>query len=398
LKSFSRLMRHGNALDDYEHTGILYEWAREEAYLAVDTVRYKGISGVVLYYQNPPVHQIGTNALYAFHEGLDRIIQELDHLDYFILCGPNDPVHTGGDLKESLRKLKKSLRTKAEMERMGGSARDLDRLFSWGEARLEKGILLYHKIRRIAQKGRVVGVCGGGLRFGGSAEIQLMCDVLVGDSRSGMCFSEAMIGIIPGWAGMARVLTKAGPVNAEYVTKTARVVGAEALKQIGVYNDVVTVELPFPQKAGKDLQDYRRLLEEHDYRTGCLLLPRAMELATCKKALIPSNNGKNRKTLATRQDIAREVATRISPDHYAHIRNRPLRDVQTEIERLGRPLAPQSIEALDGLLRNPALSPYNETLFVREELKADAALYRDPKFIVGLKAMLEQRVPDFREQ
>jgi enoyl-CoA hydratase/carnithine racemase len=235
------------------------------------------------------------------------------------------------------------------------------------------------------------------LRFGGSAEIQLMCDVLVGDSRSGMCFSEAMIGIIPGWAGMARVLTKVGRENAEYMTKTARVVPAEDLKAIGIYNDVVHVDFPFPRKRSGNNQDYQRLLIEHDTDTGLLLLPRTLELATCEKEKIPTVSPKNRKFLASRKDIAREVNIRKNPDNYNNIRNQRLRDVQKEIDRLGRPLAPQSIAALEGLLDLLETAPYNEKDFIHQELKADAALYRDPKFIKGLTAMLEQRVPDFRE-
>jgi hypothetical protein len=88
---------------------------------------------------------------------------------------------------------------------------------------------------------------------------------------------------------------------------------------------------------------------------------------------------------------------RIHPDNYLHLLNRKLRDVKDEIEAMGRPLAPQSIAALDGLLTFLETEPYDEKRFVHEELNADAALYRDPKFIVGLSAMLEQRVPDFRE-
>ena len=396
MKALGKLLRSADVIHGYENTGIIYEWTRDNAYLAIDAVQYKGIEGAILYYHNPPVHQIGTTALYAFHEALDRVIGELKHLNYFILYGPNDPVHTGGDLKESLGKLQESLQAKEEMRLSGASVHEMDKLFSWGETRLKKGIVLYNKIRRIAQDARVVGVCGGGLRFGGSAEIQLMCDVLVGDSRSGMCFSEAMIGIIPGWAGMARVLTKAGLENAEYMTKTARVVHPEKLKEIGIYNDVVTINLPFPKKINGNDQDYQLILEEHDYNTGLLLLPRALELATCEKPKIPSIKKKHRKSLASRKDIAREVAARTNPDNYAHIRNRPLREVQKEIERLGRPLAPQSIAALERLLNTLDPSTYNEEGFVHEELKADAALYRDPRFIEGLTAMLEQRVPDFR--
>lgn len=392
-----KLLRSPQAIHGYENTGILYEWRKNMAYLSIHTVQYNGVEGAILYYHNPPVHQIGTTALHAFHEGLDRVIEALDHLKYFILHGPNDPVHTGGDLKESLEKLQKSLLAKEEMRLSGASPRDTDKLFSWGEARLEMGVVLYEKIRRIARHARVVGFCGGGLRFGGSAEIQLMCDILVGDSRSGMCFSEAMIGIIPGWAGMARVLTKAGLENAEYMTKTAHVVTAQQLKEIGIYNDVVTVDLPFPKSNNGSPQDHQRLLRENDFNTGLLLLPRALELATCGKDEIPGISPENRKSLASRKDIDNEVKLRINPDNYIHTRNQKLKDVEKELSPLGRPLAPQSIAALDGLLQTLASSPYNEERFVHEELKADAALYRDPKFIVGLTAMLEQRVPDFRE-
>lgn len=37
----------------------------------------------------------------------------------------------------------------------GASAEGVDNLFGWGEARLEKGIVLYDKIRHIAQQTRV---------------------------------------------------------------------------------------------------------------------------------------------------------------------------------------------------------------------------------------------------
>ena len=397
MKGSGKLLRSNNKINDYENTGIIYEWEQESAYLSIEAVRYRESKGAILYYRNPPMHQIGTTALYGFHEGLDHVMDEMEHLDFLILYGPNDPVHSGGDLKESLRKLEQSLKLKEKLALSGAWSEEVDKLFSWGEARLEKGIVLYDKIRHIAQQTRVVGVCGGGLRFGGSAEIQLMCDVLVGDSRSGMCFSEAMIGIIPGWGGMARVITKAGLENAEYMTKTARVVQAKDLKRIGVYNDVVTLDFPFPKLNNGDPITDQMLLEEHDYKTGLSLLPRALELATCDENEIPAVTLKNPKRLATRKAISKEVDMRINPDNYLHLLNQKLRDVKDEIEAMGRPLAPQSIAALDGLLTFLETEPYDEKRFVHEELNADAALYRDPKFIVGLSAMLEQRVPDFRE-
>ena len=396
MKGFNPLIHSANIIDHYQDLGILYQWAHETARLSIHQARFQGVTGVILYYENPPVHQIGTDALYAFHEGLDQIIENLDQFDFMILYGPNDPVHTGGDLKESLFKLQKSLRAKKKLISSGAGPEEIDQLFSWGEERLTKGIILYQKIRRIAENARVVGVCGGGLRFGGSAEIQLMADVLVGDSRSGMCFSEAMIGIIPGWAGMARVLSKSGVENAEYMTKTAHVIHAKDLYHMGIYNELVNVPHSLPERQNGGGPDFRLRLQENDRQTGLLLLPRALKLATCAKTEIPFLPPHHRKIISSKQKILREVKRRTNPHNYTHLQSQRLCDVQDEIETLGRPLAPQSIQALDDLLDfHERLDDHDETAFAHEELNADAALYRDPRFLEGLTAMLEQRIPNF---
>ena len=239
------------SIAEYKNVGPLFEWRDGNTYLVIDEVFYKGKPGVILCYQNPPMHQVSTTGLYAYHDGLDRVLEKREDLDFLILYGPNDSVHSGGDLKESRSNLLRTLKEKQEMESLGESAEEVNALFSWGEDRLRKGIILYDKIRRAARHMRVVGVCGGGLRFGGSAEIPLMADYLVGDSRSGMCFSEAMIGIIPGWAGMARVVTKAGVTNAEYMTKTAREVGAASLNGWGSIMKLLTLPFRFPNGADR---------------------------------------------------------------------------------------------------------------------------------------------------
>ncbi|MBW1799965.1 MAG: hypothetical protein JRJ85_04465 [Deltaproteobacteria bacterium] len=341
---------------DYKNLHPIYEWALEGTYLMVDKVVFGGKVGAILCYHNPPVHQIGTPGLYAYHDGLDRVFELKDELEYFILYGANDPVHTGGDLKESLTRLKETLALKKERESAGASAEDIASLFKWGEERLEKGIVLYEKIRHIARAMRVIGVCGGGLRFGGSAEIQLMSDYILGDSRSGMCFSEVMIGIIPGWGGIARILLKAGFANAAYMAKTGSVVSATDLKDIGIYNDVAEIPFPLPkrEKTGNPEEDrkrYMEALEDHDRKTGAILLPKGLEMATCQKENIPVRDAADRKILASEEDIAGEVARRVTPENYAHLRGKTLGEVKQEMDRLGRPLAPQSIEALERLLQ-----------------------------------------------
>ena len=291
---------------------------------------------------------------------------------------------------------------RSEREAAGASPEEVDHLFDWADIRLKKGQALHGKIRAISNHFRVIAACGGGTRFGGSAEIPLMADYLVGDSRSGMCFSEATIGLIPGWAGIARTLIKAGLTNTEYMCKTSKEARANQLKEIGIYNIVVDIPFPFPkrQKTGDreaDKTAYLEALETHDYKTGELLLPEALEIATCPEENVPRVDQKERLILATKEDVDREVARRQDPENYSHLWGKSLRAVKDEIIGTGRPLAPQSVEALNKLLEDYDPSQFDESLFVEREMKADARLYRDTKFRAGLVATLEQSIANYRE-
>jgi enoyl-CoA hydratase/carnithine racemase len=396
------LLVRSDKMVGYTNLGPIYEWSEGKSYLMIDQVTFNKKVGAILCYYNPPVHQVGNPGLDAYLEGLVKVFEKRDELGFLILYGGNDPVHAGGDLKESLNKLDKTLETKKEKKARGASTEEIDKLFGWADNRLKKGITLHDNIRKIAGFMRVVAVCGGGTRFGGSAEIPLMADFLVGDSRSGMCFSEAMIGLIPGWAGIARTLIKAGPINAEYMAMTSKEVRAEQLREIGIYNVVVDIPFSFPKRQKTDNPDadkknYLNALEIHNDDTGLLLLPKGLELATCPVEEIPKVNEKDKRTLTTKQEIELEVTRRKDPENYSHIWGQPLRDVKDEITKMGRPLAPQSIKALTNLLEGYDPATFNENSFVKKEMEADARLYRDTKFRVGLIATLEQRVADYRE-
>ncbi len=401
MKGPIRLVR-SDKIAEYENLGPIYEWSEGKAYLMIDSVSFKGKPGAILCYCNPPVHQVGNPGLDAYLEGLNKVLDKKDSLEFLIIYGANDPVHAGGDLKESLNKLDMTLETKKEKESAGAPEEEVDRLFDWADNRLKKGIALHGTVREIAQHLRVVAVCGGGTRFGGSAEIPLMADYLVGDSRSGMCFSEAMIGLIPGWAGIARTLIKAGPINAEYMAMTSKEVKAEQLKGIGTYNEVVDIPFPFPkrQKTGDreaDKANYLEALETHNDDTGALLLPRALEIATCPEEEVPKVADKERLILATKEDALKEVDRRKDPENYSHLWGKSLREVKDEIAAMGRPLAPQSIDALKRLLGDYDPIKFDEIQFVEREMRADARLYRDTKFRAGLVATLEQSIADYRE-
>lgn len=386
---------------EYKNLGPIYEWSEGKAYLIIDQVAFKGKTGAILCYYNPPVHQVGNPGLDAYLEGLGKVFEKRDDLEFLILYGANDPVHAGGDLKESLNKLDNTLEMKKEKEASGAPADEIDQLFDWADNRLKKGIALHGSIRKIAEYVRVVAICGGGTRFGGSAEIPLMADFLVGDSRSGMCFSEAMIGLIPGWSGIARTLIKAGPINAEYMAKTSKEVKANQLKEIGTYNVVVDIPFSFPKRQKTDDPEadkarYQEDLETHNYEAGMLLLPEGLNLGTCPAEEIPKVGDKERKTLATKEDISVEVDRRKDPGNYSHLWGKPLREVKEEIAKMGRPLAPQSIEALNNLLEGYDPLQFDESSFVEREMKADAKIYRDPRFRAGLIGTLEQSIADYR--
>src|SRR5512136_1778940 len=375
MKGPIQLLRSGK-INGLANLGPIHEWSEGPAYLVIDQVSFNGKKGAILCYCNPPVHQVGNPALDAYLEGLDKVFQKRE-LQFLLLCGANDPVHAGGDLKESLEKLDSTLSMKKEKEKAGAPEKEMDQLYDWADRRLEKGIGLHTRVRKLAQHLRVVAVCGGGTRFGGSAEIPLMADVLVGDSRSGMCFSEAMIGLLPGWSGIARALVKAGLENARYMALTSKEVKADKLKAIGIYNLVVDVPLGFPKmpKTGDPKADkaaYAEALERHDEETGMLLLPKGLELATCPLGEVPSAT--QRATLVKGAELSEEVRRRGDPQTYAHLFGKPVKEVSEEVGRLGRPLAPQSIEALSALFKLYDASRFDEAAFVKEEAHAVARL------------------------
>jgi hypothetical protein len=123
-----------------------------------------------------------------------------------------------------------------------------------------------------------------------------------------------------------------------------------------------------------------------------------LELATCPEEAIPIVPEDERPLLGTEEEISGEVSRRVDPENYAHLWGKPLREVREEIALLGRPLAPQSIEALNALFAGYDPSGFDEHSFVEREMKADARLYRDKRFRSGLIATLEQQVANYSGQ
>ncbi len=396
-----RILRSGS-IKGMKNEGPVYAWKEGRASLYLDEITFGGLQGGILCYYNPPVHQVGNPGLDAYHEALDVVSEKIGVWSFLIFYGGCDPVHAGGDLKESLNRLTETNKKREEMEKAGRPDAEIQALYAWGDKRIAKGVGLYRKVRTLSKEMRTLAICGGGTRFGGSAEITLMSDVLIGDSRSGMCFSEAMIGLVPGWAGVGRVFTKAGAMNARFMASTSREVKAKDLKEVGIYNMLVTIETPFPKKERtedpqKDKERYAQALQDHNDAIGEKLLSATLELAVCPAHQVPVITGKDRKVLATVSEIEAEVNRRKDPGTYDGLWGKPLKEVRDEIKTLGKPLAPQSIGELERLFTTYRETNFDEGRFVEEEMQADSRLYRDPRFRRGIIATLEQKVADFRE-
>ncbi len=390
-------------LTGVKNLGSVFAWEEGRASLFLDEIESGGKLGGVLCYYNPPVHQVGNPGLDAYHAALDKVFStRMETWSFLIFYGGCDPVHAGGDLKESLNRLTETMEKRKVLESEGRPPEEIDALYHWGDQRIEKGVGLYKKVRRLSKQMRTLAICGGGTRFGGSAEIALMTDILIGDSRSGMCFSEAMIGLIPGWSGIGRTYSKAGYLNAKFMASTSREVKATDLRACGIYNTVVEITDPFPKKEhtgdpGKDKAHYTEALQEHNDTVGVKLASEALEFATCPKNQVPKLVGKDRKILATEREIEEEVSRRVDPMTYEGLWGKPLKEVKDEIKRLGRPLAPQSIQELNRLFETYPELAFDEERFVEDEMRADSRLYRDSRFRLGIIATLEQKIADFRE-
>jgi len=353
---------------------------------------------VVFSYYNPPVHQMGNPALDAYLTAFGELDRLYDDLGFVLLVGACDPVHAGGDLKESLGRLQETGEKKAELMAQGADPKTIDGLYAWADERIKKGCALYLAVRRASLKARTVSVCGGGTRFGGSAEVPLMADWVLADSRAAMCFSEAQIGLIPGWGGVGRAVAKASLETAYAMAGTCAVVGADALHAGGLVDRLVTVAEPFPKKQRthdpeNDKRSYQEALDAHEDNVGVHLLTAALDLAVEKDP----QRAETTRPILDPEVVKAEINRRADPNTYQGLWGTPLAEAKDALKSLGRPLAPQSVAALDALFANASPGSFDEEKFVLAEGRADGALYRDPRLMPGIVATLEQRVADFRQ-
>lgn len=81
-----------------------------------------------------------------------------------------------------------------------------------------------------------------GICYSGAAELALACDLRVAKEGAVICFQETRLGLIPDLGGTVRLAKLIGPGIAKDLIFSARKIGAEEAKQLGLINHVFPKE------------------------------------------------------------------------------------------------------------------------------------------------------------
>lgn len=81
-----------------------------------------------------------------------------------------------------------------------------------------------------------------GFALGGGCELALVCDIRIASSNAKLGQPEVTIGIPPGWGGTQRLLRIVGPSKAKELIFTGKMVNADEAYEIGLVNNVVTLD------------------------------------------------------------------------------------------------------------------------------------------------------------
>lgn len=81
-----------------------------------------------------------------------------------------------------------------------------------------------------------------GICYSGAAELALACDLRVAKEGAVICFQETRLGLIPDLGGTVRLAKLVGPGRAKDLIFSARKIGAEEAKQLGLVNHIFPKE------------------------------------------------------------------------------------------------------------------------------------------------------------
>lgn len=154
-------------------------------------------------------------------------------------------------------------------------------------------------------RGPVIAAVNGPAITGG-LEVVLACDLIVASEHARFADTHVRVGLLPGWGGSVRLLSRVGIARAKELALTARTLNAEEALHLGLINHVVPHEelLPFAQAMARkmlkaepeSLKAYKALLDEES------LLPMAQALALERTRSMATNSKQRLEDIRTRLD------------------------------------------------------------------------------------------------
>jgi enoyl-CoA hydratase len=137
-------------------------------------------------------------------------------------------------------------------------------------------------------------------------EVVLACDLIVASEHARFADTHVRVGLLPGWGGSVRLLSRVGIARAKELALTARTLNAEEALRLGLINHVVPHEelLPFAQAMAREmlkaepqsLKAYKALLDEES------LLPMAQAMALERTRSMATNSAQRLEDIRARLD------------------------------------------------------------------------------------------------
>lgn len=120
---------------------------------------------------------------------------------------------------------------------------DIRAMFDLGPRAIADFIELGQRAMRSIELCRApVVVAVQGYALGGGLEVALAGDIILASSRSKLGLPEVNLGVIPGFGGTQRLISRCGVGTARYLTLTGELVGGDEAKQLGLVDKVFSAE------------------------------------------------------------------------------------------------------------------------------------------------------------
>jgi len=337
--------------------GMIYQG--EQGYVWVARTEHSGKAGLLLYFANPDarkLHAVDEQGMKELHRAVvaasDAATQDAS-LSFCIFHGAYDPLHAGADVTMF--------------------AGDPD--YSAVKDHLYRGTEVDTLVKLLWPRLRTVSIFQGD-RFGGSVEWPLFAQWAVADARARIQFTEVQLGIIPGWNGLLNAVLRTHPANVRYMGQTGNPLTGEQMQKMGLAQTVVATPAP-PDRRSVPPEQWPSVWAAHAEVCQRLLLDAALSLATQDAEPRPAKGFR----ICTDEDLGEEVRRRTDLPRYRALKARfrqdaeridaqaqpdamktLMREITSELNRLGKPLAPRAVAAVSQFVQRWSALPKAELL------------------------------------